>query len=102
MPSNMVGGKVGKYRSGISRKMILSMFVGNIFLVSLSCTHAPAKKVDPLESNVYTEGTQSLSTSSIFRKVFSVSKPACLLRCRRSKDCDKVWVCVSLFEEINS
>ena len=40
-----------------------------------------------LKANRYTEEVRSVLVSSIVKELSGVSKPVCVLRCRRSKEC---------------
>ena len=61
-----------------------ALFV-NFFLLDI----VSSETVDPLKGKVYSENGQSVLVSSIIKTLSNVSKTACVLRCRRSKECAK-------------
>ena len=60
------------------------LFIYYFFLAIVTCA-----KEGTLKGKVYTENDQSVLVSSIIKTLSNVSKPACVLRCKRSKECVK-------------
>ena len=65
------------------------IFYGSLFVNFFLLDIVSSETVDPLKSKVYTENGQSVLVSSIIKTLSNVSKPACVLRCKRSKECVK-------------